>query len=91
MNVAPSVVITGSAFPLGERITNRTLHYREFSPVWRKLPLELDLESKIHPNRQNNRCDALPLQAPLDGVGRLVVEDSLEGMLLAENKLPRKN
>ena len=33
--------LIGSAFPLGERMINRTLHCREFSPTWRKIPLEL--------------------------------------------------
>jgi hypothetical protein len=49
------------------------------------------LESDIHPNRQDNRGDALPLQAPLNGKGRLIVKNSLERILLAEDELPRKN
>jgi len=33
------IALTGSAFPQGKRIINRNFHYREFSPVRRKLPI----------------------------------------------------
>jgi hypothetical protein len=35
--------LIGSAFPEGKRMINKILHYREFPPVWRKLPFKIGI------------------------------------------------
>ena len=75
--------------PVERNQRNRTVYFQQYSFFHEVTPLKL--ESDIHPNRQNNRCDAFPLQAPLDGERRLVVKNFLKGIFLAEDQLPRKN
>jgi hypothetical protein len=36
-----NIIFDRKRIPVGERIINGYLHYREFSPVWRKLPFEM--------------------------------------------------
>src|SRR6266496_78413 len=43
-----------------------------------------------HPYRQHHRLDPLELQAPLDGVRRLIVQQPVVPLLLAEISRPMK-
>jgi hypothetical protein len=49
------------------------------------------LNLDVHANGQDNGGDAFPLQASLNGKGRLIMQNFLEMILLTEDQLSCKN
>ena len=69
------------------RVMTKTLIMLNLS----SFPFFIELELNVHTNRQDNCCDAFPLQAPLNGKGRLIVQNSLKRIFLTENQLSCKH